>query len=214
MEKEANMLSQLSDYPYVVKYREAFTRGSVLCLVMEFCTKGDLQQQITTKRQENEIIPEVNVIKYFTQIAMAVAHLHHKGILHRDLKLSNVLVDSHSNMRLSDFGLSKDLTQSLATTQLGTIPFMSPEIFNGAGYSFPADMWALGCILYELLSLRQPFNGKDQMTLLHEIRCLQPAALPPRLSGAVVTLCMSLLDKDPSKRPTIDQLLVALNHTS
>eukprot|EP00921_Rhytidocystis_pertsovi_P020352 GHVQ01032353.1.p1 GENE.GHVQ01032353.1~~GHVQ01032353.1.p1 ORF type:complete len:340 (-),score=52.83 GHVQ01032353.1:864-1883(-) len=201
---EIILLCQFSDHPYVVKYKEAFLCGTILYIIMDYCEKGDLQKQIDEKRRRQEYLTEETVMKYFAQIAGAVYHMHLQKVLHRDLKLANVLLDATKRVRVSDFGISKSLgSDELAKTRIGTVTSMSPEVLKGEPYSYPSDVWSLGCILYHLIALREPFGGLSMTEIIRNVKSKQPQLLPDTVSRSVRDLCYSMLHKDPQKRPTM-----------
>ena len=108
-------------------------------------------------------IPEPDIFHWFVQLCMAVRHIHEKKIIHRDIKLQNVLLTSESQIKLGDFGISKLLesTADFAKTSLGTPYYLSPEICSGKKYNSKSDIWMLGCLLYELCALKKPFEGES-----------------------------------------------------
>ena len=95
------------------------------------------------------------------QLCLAVKHIHTRKVIHRDIKLQNVLLNSRNEIKLGDFGISKLLgsTSDFAKTSLGTPYYLSPEICSGKKYNSKSDIWMMGCLLYELCSLRKPFEG-------------------------------------------------------
>ena len=97
----------------------------------------------------------------FCQLSIGLEHIHSKKVLHRDLKTSNILLTKENTVKIGDFGISKplDYTEQLADTPLGTPFYLSPEVVLGQKYDYKSDMWMLGCILFELLTLRKPFEG-------------------------------------------------------
>ena len=104
-------------------------------------------------------------------MALAIGHIHSKNILHRDLKPKNILLTKDNEAKIADFGISKmlDNTFDMAKTATGTPYYLSPEVCLGQKYDNKSDMWMLGCILYELCTLRRPFEGDSLNQVLHKI---------------------------------------------
>jgi NIMA (never in mitosis gene a)-related kinase len=103
------------------------------------------------------------VISWFCQLCLAIKHIHARKILHRDLKSQNIFLTKANQVKIGDFGISKVLenTSDFAWTSLGTPYYLSPEICMGQKYDYKSDTWMLGCILYELCTLRRPFEGDN-----------------------------------------------------
>lgn len=206
--REAMLLAQFSNHPFVVHYSEAFVQDGDLYVIMDYCERGDLERKIREKRERNRRFTEREVLVYFCQMLAAIHYLHDHKVLHRDIKPSNFLVTKEGKLVLSDFGISKSFeTIQLARTFTGTIPFMSPEILKGVPYSYPADIWALGCVLYELLTLKMPFMNFNQEKLMASIASHAPPSLPRDISPGLRQLCMSLLEKKPEIRPSASDLI-------
>ena len=164
---------------YIVKYIDYFTlNDQKLYLIMEYCDKGDLQQYLhrILKMQENmnsgaanrhsnlssnmTELGEGRVWKFFIQICLALEVIHDKGIVHSDLKPSNLMMTgSGYGVKLTDFGISQNMAPgyNISTTGAGTLPYMSPEVLKGESYNSKTDVWSLGCILYELVVGKNAF---------------------------------------------------------
>ena len=142
------------------------------------------------------------------EIAQALAHAHERGVFHRDVKPSNVLIDEHGRARLLDFGLARlqegqELTQS--TAQLGSLPYMPPEVLESRldEYGAPQDVYSLGVTLYELLTLESPFLGSTAAETRRRIIAGQPRrprALHPQISWEAETVCLAAMDLDQRRR--------------
>ena len=157
--QEIEILKQCS-HDNVVQYIEHFFEDGKILIVMEFCRGGDLMKMIKEKKP-NIYFPESIVKDYFLQMTKATAYIHKKKILHRDLKPSNIFISSDQVLKIGDFGISKkhNNTMSMANTLVGTNIYKAPEIHGSKPYDEKADIWALGCILYELATLQPAFSG-------------------------------------------------------
>ena len=183
---EIDIHGQLAEHPYTVKYHDSFIAGTKVNIVMEFCPNGDLQEMLRSKRCAKRSLPEAQVIKYLIQICLSMLAMHDKGILHRDLKTQNIFLTKNNDIRIGDFGLarqwpaSKDPDSAATnvqknhefqienTTKVGTPFYLAPEHLyreTKQPYTVKSDVWALGIILYELCSLRKPFNGTNEIEL-------------------------------------------------
>lgn len=152
---EANMMKDLK-HANIVQYIESFIEKDVLIIIMEYCEEGDLGFHVKRRQQKKELIPEKIILNWFLQIALALDYIHSKKILHRDIKSSNIFLTSNGTVKIGDFGISKVLegTQEAANTVVGTPYYMSPEVCENKPYTYKSDVWALGCVLYELCTLK------------------------------------------------------------
>ena len=131
-----------------------------------------------------------------------------QAILHRDLKPENVFLDADQNVKLGDFGLSKQMAaQAFANTYVGTPYYMSPELATGQPYDIKSDVWALGCIVYELCALCPPFDASNQTELTRKIKQGAVPALPRPYSRDLQEAVNAMLQLDHRRRPTTRQLL-------
>lgn len=205
-EQEASLLSKLS-HPNIVTFIENFLAPNHLNIVMEYADGGDLSDFI--KKRGNKNLAEQQVLHMFVQISLAMKHVHDRKILHRDLKAQNVFLTSSGIVKLGDFGVSRVLknTGELASTQIGTPYYMSPEIMEGKKYNSKTDIWSLGCILYELTCLRLPFDGKSMKNLCHNIINSNPVSPPTSYSSELRALIQETLAKNPKMRPSINTIL-------
>ena len=106
---------------------------------------------------------ETQILDLFTQICLAIKHIHDRKILHRDLKSQNIFMNQNGSIKLGDFGIAKCLknTVDIAKTVVGTPYYFSPEIIQNKPYSFKSDIWSLGILLYEMCALKMPFDGSN-----------------------------------------------------
>lgn len=138
-----------------------------LFFVMPFVEGGDLYSLFKVHRRFSE-----QLVKFYAaQITLALGYLHDKGIIHRDLKLENILVNKCGYLRIIDFGLSKyvDTPESLSRTYCGTTEYLAPEMVQKTGHSFGVDWWALGILIYEMVIGITPFFTKNKSTLFSRI---------------------------------------------
>lgn len=143
---------QMLDHPNLIKYHTHFSFHGDLYLVMELATGGTLANQIEQANKQKKLIEEHLVWRWLNDVSSALAYLHKRRVLHRDVKPSHIFIGETGQAKLGDFGLSKAFSDATtcAMSCVGTPLYMSPEIVRGEGYSFGSDIWSLGCSLYEL----------------------------------------------------------------
>ncbi|CAD5112429.1 DgyrCDS1651 [Dimorphilus gyrociliatus] len=213
---EVNLLRELR-HEHIVRYHDRIIDRSryVLYIVMEFCEGGDLSSIIGKCKRDGEFVSEDFVWKMCVHLSSALQFCHNRcirggrSILHRDLKPANIFLDSEQNAKLGDFGLARVLNHdnSFARTFVGTPYYMSPEQMNCMTYNEKSDVWSLGCLLYELCSLRPPFTASNQKELASKICKGKFPRIPHQFSDDLNNLIAALLRVEDYKRPTIDQVL-------
>lgn len=184
---------------------------------MEYAEKGDLRAVINKKiLQDYEAIGEEVIWRWFAQIAAAVKYIHSKKIIHRDIKVENIFISGDGNIKLGDFGISKLLENSMefAGTGVGTPYYLSPEICQGLKYNFKTDIWMLGCLLYELCTLKKPFKAESIKELIKNIIHKEPEPINTKYSENLVNLIKLMLNKQPEDRPTIDEIWMRIHISS
>uniref|UniRef100_A0A7S0R108 non-specific serine/threonine protein kinase n=1 Tax=Pyramimonas obovata TaxID=1411642 RepID=A0A7S0R108_9CHLO len=205
--RELQILSQLQ-HCSIVGYRGSWIDGgSVVCMLLEYCDGGDLYTNL--RSMKNCFLPEEHILKMFVQMALALNHMHSHRILHRDVKSQNILVRQNGEVMLGDFGFATFLPKdSDEMSQIvGTPNYMAPELVLEKSYSFPADVWALGCVLVEMVTLKPAFEAFDLGGLGKKILDGTPPTLPKQYSEDLRTLARSLLTKDENERPTLSDVL-------
>ncbi|GIX63116.1 protein kinase [Babesia caballi] len=198
------------NHPFIVKYLGSYLEGNVLYILTQFCKGGDLYRYIAQKRKAQEPIREERIVRWLAQLLSALKYLHKRHILHRDLKSLNVLIDSDKSLKLCDFGVSKALstTADHTRTVIGTPYYFSPELISGHEYSWPSDIWALGCLTYELATFRTPFDGaKGMQQLVRHIKTAQIPDLPTTYSAELNSLFKSMMFYDSQYRLSASELL-------
>ncbi|KAL0978526.1 hypothetical protein UPYG_G00171700 [Umbra pygmaea] len=206
-EQEAQLLSRLQ-HPNIVTYRESWEGGDCqLFIVMGFCEGGDLYHRL--KQQKGELLPERQVVEWFVQIAMALQYLHDKCILHRDLKTQNIFLTKTNIIKVGDLGIARVLENQndMASTLIGTPYYMSPELFSNKPYNHKSDVWALGCCVYEMSTLKHAFNAKDMNSLVYRIVEGKLPQMPSKYDPQLGDLIKSMLCKRPEDRPDVKLIL-------
>ncbi|XP_047127774.1 uncharacterized protein LOC105843081 isoform X1 [Hydra vulgaris] len=191
----------------IIRYQHAFIQEAKLCIVMEYADDGDLSQKI--KLQNGNLFLELQIIDWFVQILIAIKYIHSLNILHRDIKSQNIFLTKTSLVKIGDFGVSRFLNGSLhqAQTAIGTPFYLSPEICRRKPYNNKSDMWSLGVLLYELSTLKHPFQADDFSGLVIQIIQGKYQPIPGCYGPLLHDLLLVLLQVRPTDRPTASQLL-------
>ena len=206
---EVKLLQSLN-HPNVVKYAAAFVENNELVIVLDFCYCGDLASLLKDRTAENAPLSERDIWSIFTQLCAAVAHMHEHRVMHRDIKPSNVVLSADGVARLGDLGLSRWFSSKTAhaRSMVGTPYYMSPECIRGQPYEWSSDVWSLGCLLYELVTLRNPFfkDGLNYYTLGKLITSGTVDPLPASASPELTQLVGAMLQRDPTQRPSLSEV--------
>uniref|UniRef100_A0A8C2VR05 non-specific serine/threonine protein kinase n=1 Tax=Chinchilla lanigera TaxID=34839 RepID=A0A8C2VR05_CHILA len=208
--REIEIMSSLN-HPHIIAIHEGLTsallcpvfeNSSKIVIVMEYASQGDLYDYIS----ERQRLSEREARHFFRQIVSAVHYCHQNGIVHRDLKLENILLDANGNIKIADFGLSNLYHQGkFLQTFCGSPLYASPEIVNGKPYMGPeVDSWSLGVLLYILVHGTMPFDGQDHKTLVKQISS-GAYCEPPKPSDAC-GLIRWLLMVNPTRRATLEDV--------
>jgi serine/threonine protein kinase len=207
---EVELLRRLH-HPNIVRYIDSFLSKNheSLCIVMEYCDGGDLASQIKSSFTKRKLFSEDKILHWFVQIALGVHYMHTMNVLHRDLKTQNVFLLGNGRLVLGDLGISKVLegTMDFAQTCIGTPYYMSPEIFKNKPYSYKSDVWALGCILYEMTTLNHAFDSTSLNGLAQKIIKGKYPPIDSRYSRYLRELIAHMLLPEPKQRPNLDQIL-------
>lgn len=208
---EIRVLRQLQ-HPNIVQYYHHLVNyeAKSIFIVMECCEGGDLAQLIGKAKVENKRFEERYIWRVLFQVCRALQVCHNKikegTILHRDIKPANIFLDMEGNAKLGDFGLARMLrrNESFAETFVGTPYYMSPEIVRGSKYDRKSDVWAVGCLIYEMCSLRPPFDGKEFTQLSANISIGKFSCIPEIYSKDLQEIIAFMLEVENDQRPSIE----------
>ena len=204
---EAKILNSIKSN-YVVKYYDSFEDNNNLNIVMEYCDGGDLYQFIKEKNKKKDLIKEDLIWELFIKMVLGLSSIHKKKILHRDLKSQNIFLTKKLEVKIGDLGVAKILNKTnFAKTFIGTPFYLSPELCLEKPYNDKSDIWALGCILYELCTYNHPFNAKSQGALILKILNKTPETINKYYSRDLQKMLDLLLNKNYLQRPSCSDIL-------
>ena len=214
VKREIDILSRIQ-HPNIVHYEEHIEEDTTIYIIMEYADEGDLASRIKKQRKRFEVPGQVvyfsdaQILHWFLQICLGLQHLHERNILHRDLKAANIFLTTGGLVKLGDFGISTTLQNTLgfAHTVCGTPYYFSPEVCNHCPYNQKSDIWSLGVLLYELLTLRRPFQAKGLKELMKKIVTGEYDAVHPGANPNLVSLIHKCLTLHPGHRPKVSSLL-------
>ncbi|KAJ3602447.1 hypothetical protein NHX12_030202 [Muraenolepis orangiensis] len=199
--REIEIMSSLS-HPHIITIYEVFENKDKMVIVMEYASRGDLYDYIG----ETQKITEREARHFFRQIVSAVHYCHQNGIVHRDLKLENILLDGNGNIKIADFGLSNLYhDDEYLQTFCGSPLYASPEIVNGRPYRGPeVDTWSLGVLLYTMVHGTMPFDGNNHKTLVRQISTgnYRRPTNPSDACGLIRWMLMV----NPDRRATVEEI--------
>ncbi|XP_028394178.1 protein kinase C iota type-like isoform X1 [Dendronephthya gigantea] len=206
VQTEKHVFEQASNHPFLVGLHSCFQTASRLFFVIEFVAGGDLMFHMQNQRR----LPEDHARFYSAEIACALNYLHENGIIYRDLKLDNVLLDKDGHVKLTDYGMCKEGLRPGDTTSTfcGTPNYIAPEVLRGEDYGLSVDWWATGVLLFEMLAGRSPFDivghadNPDQNTedYLFQVILEKSIRIPRSLSVKAASILKGFLNKNPEDR--------------
>ncbi|XP_042685639.1 serine/threonine-protein kinase Nek1 isoform X5 [Centrocercus urophasianus] len=204
--REVAVLANMK-HPNIVLYRESFEENGCLYIVMDYCEGGDLFKKINA--QKGVLFSEDQILDWFVQICLALKHIHDRKILHRDIKSQNIFLTKDGTIQLGDFGIARVLnsTVELARTCIGTPYYLSPEICQNRPYNNKSDIWALGCVLYEMCTLKHAFEAGNMKNLVLKIISGSFPPVSMHYSYDLRNLLSQLFKRNPRDRPSVNSIL-------
>ncbi|KAG8189948.1 hypothetical protein JTE90_009087 [Oedothorax gibbosus] len=192
-----NRVLRNTNHPFLISLKYSFQTADRLCFVMEYVNGGELFFHLSRER----IFSEERTRFYGGEILLALDYLHTEGIIYRDLKLENLLLDKDGHIKIADFGLCKEDISYGATTKTfcGTPEYLAPEVLEDTDYGRAVDWWGLGVVMYEMMCGRLPFYNRDH-DILFELILIEEVKFPKSLSSEARSLLSGLLVKNPKKR--------------
>ncbi|KAL4920818.1 kinase-like domain-containing protein [Aspergillus aurantiobrunneus] len=195
--RERRMLEHLN-HPFLCNLRYSFQDIEYIYIVVDLMNGGDLRFHISRK-----CFTEDAIRFWIAELGCALRYIHSQGIIHRDVKPDNVLLDSEGHVHLADFNVASDFRPGKPlTSKSGTLAYLAPEVYEGGGYYFEVDWWSLGVTFYECIYSKRPFEGRSQDTLSENIKKAQPKyyVTNPGVSIPCLRAMSALMEKDRSRR--------------
>ncbi|XP_016995405.1 RAC serine/threonine-protein kinase [Drosophila takahashii] len=186
-----------TNHPFLISLKYSFQTNDRLCFVMQYVNGGELFWHLSHER----IFTEDRTRFYGAEIISALGYLHSQGIIYRDLKLENLLLDKDGHIKVADFGLCKeDITYGRTTkTFCGTPEYLAPEVLDDNDYGQAVDWWGTGVVMYEMICGRLPFYNRDH-DVLFTLILVEEVKFPRNITDEAKNLLAGLLAKDPKKR--------------
>ncbi|KAM3962945.1 serine/threonine-protein kinase Nek8 [Aphomia sociella] len=205
---EAKILSSMN-HPNIIRFYDCYYTDNYVMINMEYATNGNLAEYMYQRYPK--LIKQEEILFYFCQVLLGVNYIHNMNIIHRDLKAENILLMGKYGVlvKIGDFGISKMLASAKKTsTVIGTPYYLAPELCEGKPYDTKSDVWALGCLLYEMCTHKRAFESE---TLVGLVKAITSGSVHPIdlsiYDRGVQDLIDSMLSILPDKRPTIKELM-------
>ena len=202
LKREIDIQSGLS-HENIVKCFGHFYNVTNIFLILEYCPGDNLRRLCFGNG-----LPEKEVAKYVSDVSRALLYCHQCNVMHRDIKTENLLLDANGNVKLADFGFAVKLGDYLQYTLCGTNEYMAPEIIDHSGYAEDAELWAMGILVFELLTGSEPFAGEDRAEIRKKME--EDITWPVGIDDRARDLVTRLLQMNPVERLSFDGVL---NHT-
>ncbi|KFD57986.1 kinase domain protein [Trichuris suis] len=188
-------------HPNILRLYGYFHDDARVYLVLEYAAKGELYSMLTQAGKFTEDL----TANYMAQVVDAVNYLHTKKVIHRDLKLENILLSKDGKIKISDFGWAVHAPSSRRETLCGTVDYLPPEMVGGMQHDARVDIWSLGVLMYEMLTGKPPFYCSDQReTCTRILKCT--FKIPDEVSDEAKDLISKLLRLNPDERPSLEEV--------
>lgn len=200
---EIKVLEKLK-HSNIIRLKGHFEDDETIYLVLEYISGKDC-----SKFFKHNLPTKIQIKSVMRQLVESVMYIHKQGIVHRDIKLENILIDKHFNIRLTDFGLCaiKQTEYDIMHETLGTLRYTAPELIRGEGYNDSVDIWGIGVVFFMLLTGQYPFNGSNKSSIFRRIREKRIHYSRYNFDKKEANLLKMLLEKDPEKRIEIEDIL-------
>ena len=201
--KEIELMKSL-DYEFIVKIYDYYISDNIIAIAMELCSEGSLAERIMMKGCLNQR----QVVMIIYELISAIRVLHSQKIIHRDIKLENILLDKHGHIRISDFGISRriDNSEKKELTFCGSPLYASPEMIKRDKYNEKTDVWSIGIVVYYMLFNKFPFFSENIQNLYQKILREEPE-IPDDCDINLKSFVLGLLHKNPATRLTLNECL-------
>tara|TARA_Y100001970_G_scaffold294100_1_gene446845 strand:+ start:8835 stop:10355 length:1521 start_codon:yes stop_codon:yes gene_type:complete len=202
-----------TDCPYIVKLHDILLLRSHICLITFYANKGDLHNEIKRLKKTYKCFDELKVWNYFIQISLGIKYLHDNNIIHRDIKTSNIFIHKENDgteiIKIGDFGISKiiKISTNMSNTIIGTPLYMSPELYKRESYDKKIDIWALGCIVFEMVELIPPFSANTIEKLSRKVKQGKFRKPICNYTTDISKIIPKLIEINVDKRYSIDDVL-------
>lgn len=217
MNQELDVMPLLS-HPNIVNYKKVVMdpKNQRAYIVMEFCEGGELSEFIRSHKNRNESIKEEDIWRFTAQIASALNYMHSPfkknstvsgKIMHRDLKPQNIMLTRTGECKVCDFNMCRAVQKARARTLAGTLAYLAPEVCSSAGYTEKADMWSLGCIIYQMCEFSLPFYWNGIEDIQKDMKNIQYKPISSKYSDDIKNVVASLLVLDHALRYSASDLL-------
>jgi TPR repeat protein len=195
-------------HPNIPTFFESFTEKNVVSVVMELAVGCPLRNSIAMHKSHNESIPESQILHFLGQMVSILTYFKRLSLIYCDLKPDNIIMDQDNDIKLIDYGTAKFAVTKIKKqfTFGGTLAYMSPEMLTDSGYSFETDVWSLGVLLYEMMTLSLPFGSKPEKDVVQKIHNAEPPEINSSCSPGLKNLVRSMLRKRTNARITIDAI--------
>ena len=203
LKKIFEVISTLNN-PNIIKYYESFNEGNSYNIIMEYGGSYNLKKFIQHYSDKSELIKEKIIYDIIIQICLGLKELHKNNIIHRNLTPNNIILDKNNKIKIAGFSVIKELNPNVnyLKDMVGTSHYMAPEISKGEKYNQKVDIYSLGCILYELLTLNEYYVD----SVIDE----KPITIPEVYNSKWQEIIDSLLNKDYNARPNIDECIIGI----